>query len=228
VQRAGAGTRGDTLSDHATAAVTMAKQYDQAYFDRWYRDPRQRVKHSGEFVRKVRLALSLAEYYLGRPVETVIDIGCGEGHWRAPLLAERPRLRYLGVDGSAYVVARYGRHRNLHRVGFAQLPELAERAGSLLGGDASCDLLVCSDVLHYVASSELALGLPAFARLSHGMAWIEMFCRGDDFVGDDDGFIARPRDWYRRTLAKAGWLALGSNAWLNRDLRERASVLELA
>jgi hypothetical protein len=40
-------------------SIRMAKQYDRAYFDRWYRDPKQRVKHGGEFNRKVRLALSL-------------------------------------------------------------------------------------------------------------------------------------------------------------------------
>lgn len=206
----------------------MVKQYDQAYFDRWYRNPRERVKDPGEFVRKVRLALSMAEYYLGRPVESVLDVGCGEGHWRAPLLAARPGLRYLGVDASSYVVQRFGRQRNLHRVAFAELPMLAERAGSLFGGAATVDLLVCSDVIHYLSARDLALGLPAFAQLCQGVAWIEMFCRGDQFVGDDDGFIARPREWYRRTMARHGWLALGSNGWLSRDQHERASILELA
>jgi SAM-dependent methyltransferase len=205
----------------------MAKQYDRAYFDRWYRDPKQRVKHGGEFLRKVRLALAIAEYYLGRPVETVLDVGCGEGHWRAPLLAERPRLHYLGVDASDYVVRRYGRTRNLHQVSFAELPRLADHAGMLFGGVASVDLLVCSDVVHYVPTAELSTGLSTFSRLCHGVAWIEMFCRGDEFVGDDDGFIARPRSWYLRTLTGAGWLPLGSNAWLHAGLRERASVLEL-
>jgi SAM-dependent methyltransferase len=206
----------------------MAKQYDRAYFDRWYRDPRQKVKHGGEFTRKVRVALSLAEYYLGRPVVSVLDVGCGEGHWRAPLLAERPHLHYVGVDASDYVVARYGRTRNLHQFGFTDLPSLADHAAALFRGMPSVDLLVCSDVVHYVGSADLAIGLPAFSKLCHGVAWIEMFCRGDEFVGDDDGFIARPREWYRRTLARTGWLPLGSNAWLHRGLRERASVLELA
>lgn len=206
----------------------MVKHYDQAYFDRWYRDPKQKVKHGAEFARKVRLALSVAEYYLGRPVESVLDVGCGEGHWRAPLLAERPRLHYLGVDASDYVVRRFGRTRNLHRVGLAELPRLAEHAGRLFGGMPSVDLLVCSDVIHYVPTADLALGLPAFRTLCHGVAWIEMFCRGDEFVGDDDGFIARPRAWYLRALGRTGWLPLGSNAWLHEGLRERASVLELA
>src|SRR5690606_26687004 len=57
----------------------MDKTYDQAYFDRWYRDGgiggRQRL------ARKVALAVATAEYHLERPLKSVLDIGCGEGAW---------------------------------------------------------------------------------------------------------------------------------------------------
>jgi hypothetical protein len=45
--------------------------------------------------RKVALAVASAEYYLERPIRSVLDIGCGEGAWRAPLLKLRPKVEYL-------------------------------------------------------------------------------------------------------------------------------------
>ena len=43
-----------------------SKSYDEAYFKKWYRDPRTRV-HAPEAVRrKVRMVVGAAEYFLGR------------------------------------------------------------------------------------------------------------------------------------------------------------------
>src|SRR6187200_1861227 len=97
----------------AGTRAPMNKRYDQAYFDRWYRDRRYRVKSPQVLHRKVALALSVAEYYLGRQVRTVLDVGCGEGAWFAPLHAMRPNIKYTGVDQSEYAVLRYGRSRNI-------------------------------------------------------------------------------------------------------------------
>src|SRR5687768_10367650 len=78
---------------------SMSKQYDQAYFERWYRDPAKKdhaVGSTARLARKVALAVATAEYHLERPIRTVLDIGCGEGAWRAPLLKLRPKASYLG------------------------------------------------------------------------------------------------------------------------------------
>ncbi|HRQ66564.1 MAG TPA: class I SAM-dependent methyltransferase, partial [Xanthomonadaceae bacterium] len=83
----------------------MSKVYDRAYFDRWYRGS-DRVGRGGTLARKVALAVAVAEYHLARPIASVLDIGCGEGAWRAPLLQLRPRIDYLGLDSSEYAVAR--------------------------------------------------------------------------------------------------------------------------
>ena len=83
----------------------MEKRYDQSYFDRWYRDGG--IGDRARLARKVLLAVATAEYHLERPIRTVLDIGCGEGPWRAPLLKARPGVRYLGFDGSEYAIARY-------------------------------------------------------------------------------------------------------------------------
>ena len=88
------------------------KTYDRAYFDRWYRQGQ--IGGPARLARKVALAVATAEYHLERPIRTVLDIGCGEGAWRAPLLKLRPKLHYLGFDSSEYAIQRYGARHNLH------------------------------------------------------------------------------------------------------------------
>src|SRR6188508_1192390 len=90
-----------------------AKSYDRAYFDRWYRDAAQAVIQREHLARRVRLAVAAAEWVLDRPIESVLDIGAGEGTWRAVLRRLRPRARYLGLDPSAYAVKRFGHAREL-------------------------------------------------------------------------------------------------------------------
>ena len=116
------------------------KVYDEAYFEAWYR--RRGMGSPAALARKVALAVSLAEYFLGRPLRSVLDVGCGEGAWRAPLLELRPKLRYLGVDSSEYAISRYGARRNLQYLPFADLAALQPAS--------PFDLLVCSDVMHYL------------------------------------------------------------------------------
>ena len=195
-----------------------AKVYDRRYFDRWYRTPRQRTGLRSLLERKVALALAVAEYHLGHPVRSVLDVGCGEGAWRAPLLKARPKLHYLGVDASEYAVARHGMRRNLKLARFGQLAEL--RFG------APVDLLVCADVLHYLDAAEIRRGLSGFAELCDGVAFVEVFARGDAFVGDTVYFHARPASTYRDWLRAAGFTAAGSHCYLGARLAAASSALE--
>jgi SAM-dependent methyltransferase len=194
----------------------MTKTYDRRYFDHWYRD--RDIHDPKRLARTVALAVSVAEHYLERPVRSVLDIGCGEGVWRAPLLKLRPKARYLGFDGSEYAIARHGARRNLHLARFGDF--------AWLRPCAPVDLLVCADVLHYVPSRELALGLPGLAELCGGVAYLETFAAGDEFEGDTDGFQPRKAAWYRSRLRAQGFTAVGSHCWLGPALAGSASALE--
>ncbi|WP_242108386.1 class I SAM-dependent DNA methyltransferase [Luteimonas aquatica] len=195
----------------------MNKRYDRHYFDRWYRKGgiggRQRL------ARKVALAVATAEYHLERPLRSVLDVGCGEGAWRAPLLALRPKARYLGFDSSEYAIARYGHRRNLR---FARFGDFAQ-----LRPCAPVDLLVCSDVMHYLDARELARGLPGLADLCGGVAFLETFAREDETEGDEHDYRARPGSFYRRRFEALGFRALGSHCWLSPVLAGQAMALEL-
>ena len=198
----------------------MKKSYDRTYFDRWYRDPAQAVILGGHLARRVRLAVSAAEYVLERDVESVLDVGCGEGPWRPILRKMRPGARYVGIDPSPYVVARYGRTRGIVQGGVGDLgsPALA-RALLTKGARPPFDLIVCSDVLHYVDSKDLARGLKAIGRwIGGGLAFLEFFTRDDDTEGDTEDFRKRTAATYARHLRAAGLTHLGLHCYVGRDV----------
>src|SRR5690606_1708598 len=194
----------------------MEKRYDREYFHRVYRHGdiggRQRL------ARKVALAVATAEYHLERPLRSVLDVGCGEGAWRAPLLKLRPKLQYLGFDSSEYAITRYGRSRNLHFARFADFEQLCPCP--------PVDLLVCSDVLHYLPARELDRGLPGLAELCGGVAFLETFGREDQAEGDEHDFKQRPATFYRRRFEAAGFRQLGSHCWLSPAIAPAATALE--
>ncbi|MCU1346998.1 MAG: Methylase involved in ubiquinone/menaquinone biosynthesis, partial [Acidobacteria bacterium] len=194
------------------------KQYDRSYFDKWYRG-RARVNSSAEVRRKVTLAVSIAEYFLRGPVRSVLDVGCGEAAWLPHLRALRPKVDYLGLDPSEYVVKRYGASRNIRRASFGELQSLRLRR--------TFDLIVCSDVLHYVPDPEIRDGVEEIVRLASGIVYFEVLTKEDDIVGDLDGFIRRPAKWYRAQFGNAGLTAAGPYSWLAPVLRAEAAELEV-
>jgi len=204
----------------ATGEATMAKQYDHAYFEKWYRNEKHRVGSRAELARKVAMVVHLAEYYLARPLRNVLDVGCGEAPWRAHLKKLRPGIDYRGLDSSEYAVARYGRTRN---IGFATFGQLGE-----LRFDERFDLIVCSDVLHYVPAGELRRGLSGFGDLLEGLAFLEAFTSRDNASGDTTGFVARSPAWYRTQFVDAGLLPCGSHSYLSTRLRRSVAALEVA
>ncbi|NII09303.1 class I SAM-dependent methyltransferase [Oleiagrimonas sp. C23AA] len=194
------------------------KIYDQAYFDKWYRDPAHAVASPAELKRKVAMVLAQAEFYLGRSVRTVLDVGCGEGRWRAPLRKLRPNIDYRGLDASQYVAMRYARSRNIGLARFGQLGQLRF--------EHAFDLIICTDVLHYLAPSEIREGLAGFDELLEGLAFLEVYTMRDDVAGDRQGFKARSPRWYLQAFAEVGLMPVGSHCYLSPRLMRKVAALE--
>src|SRR5215212_7636602 len=168
-------------------AIRTVKVYDRNYFEHWYRHPRHRVATRESLTRKVRLAVSVTEYLLGRQIRSVLDVGCGEAPWFPVLRRMRPAVRYVGVDSSEYAVERYGVKRNIRYGTLGTLDTIRSLRVS--------DLVVCADVLQYVDMAEAARGLRAIRRLVGGAAYIEAFTIEDNMEGDHKG-------WHERTTAE--------------------------
>jgi SAM-dependent methyltransferase len=183
------------------------KAYDRAYFDRWYRDPSDRVATADVLRRKVRLAVSVAEFLLGRPIRTVVDVGCGEASWLPVLRSLRRNVRYVGVESSAYALERFGRERNIRRGTLGTLDRLRL--------PRRVDLVVCADVLQYVGTREIERGLAAIQRMLTGVAYIEAFTTIDGMEGDRDGWHDRTAADYRRLFSRARLTQCGPYCFTN-------------
>jgi len=195
------------------------KRYDRTYFDKWYRSARDRVTSAAEVRRKVEMAVAVAEYMLRRPLRNMLDVGCGEGAWFTHLKALRPRAKYLGVDPSGYVVERFGRVRNIVQGAFADVASLDL--------DELYDVVVCSDVLHYLEEREIRAGLHTLVRVAGGILFLEVLTKEEDIIGDLEGLIRRPASWYRRLFGEAGLVSIAPYTWLAPPMRLFASKLEL-
>ena len=208
------------MASPTVPATAGSKSYDEAYFSKWYKDPRTRVHAPDAVRRKVRLVVSVAEYFLRRKVRSVLDIGSGEGRWRAELRRLRPEIRYAGVDPSEYVVRRHGKRRNIHLGSFGQLHELSLGRGY--------DLVVCADVLQYVGDAPLTRGVRHIASVLRGVAFLEAYTTGDEMEGDLQDWHPRSGERYRRIFSDAGLVACGLHCYLGRELAENAVEMELA
>ncbi|MBL8959847.1 MAG: class I SAM-dependent methyltransferase, partial [Gemmatimonadetes bacterium] len=201
-------------------SIRPAAHYDQAYFDKWYRHPKHRVKSPLDIRRQLGFVVAATEYILERPVTKVLDVGAGEGNWGQALKALRPRAKYYGVDPSAYAVERFGKARNIRRGGFGDLADLR------LPDDF--DLVLCCGVMNYVPPAELSTGLRWLTTACVGVAYFEIFTAADDAVGDFSRSAARsPRSW-RALLKRTGWTPLGMHLYLRSDMAGIAAALERA
>jgi len=200
------------------------KSYDRAYYDHWYRHPRFRVSKKPDRECKVHLAVSVAEYIVGRSIRSVLDIGCGEGFWYRVLRRLRPGIRYIGVDPSEYAVTRYGASRHIRLGCFGTFGRLRL--------PRTFDLVICADALQYVNDEDAARGLRAIGdklRGPHGgVAYIEAYTAEDNMIGDREEWVERSAAHYRRLFRRAGLTLCGPQCYTDRDCLREPLTFDLA
>ena len=199
--------------------MPTVRQYDQRYFDKWYRNPRYRVKTAHELARQVAFVVGATEHMLGRTVRSVLDVGCGEGNWLAPLRRMRPRIQYTGIDRSEYAVKRFGASRNIRLGTIDSLDRLRLRE--------RYDLVLCVGMLNYLDSTQLARGLGQVYDRAGGIAYLEIFTGADRGVfGDTMGAELRSPAWYRARLRAARFVSCGMHLYVPDWLRGQTSAME--
>ena len=168
-----------------------ASQFDQAYYDRYYFNPRTRIAEPGYFD---RVAAFVGAYLklLDCPVGQVLDVGCGAGLLHPGLRRAFPRLRLTGIDASPWACARYG-----WRCVTIEEYRTARRF----------DLVICHDVLQYLPEREAVRALANLGRLCCGALYFSVLTAEDwrrnaDRGRTDAGVHLRPAAWYRARLAR--------------------------
>lgn len=196
--------------------MTRVKRYDRDYFDRWYRD--RKIGSTADLARTVALAVAMTEQLLARPLRSVLDVGAGEGRWQPLLHRLRPGTRYAGVDSSEWAVGRWARRRNL-RLGSIDTLDQLGLAGPF-------DLIVASDILHYLPTPVLRRGMQQIVALLGGVAFLPTFTAQDEIEGDRAHFQRRTAATYRSIFAKAGLIPLGMYAWTLKGRKPDLAKLE--
>ncbi len=199
-------------------APEVGKQFDEAYFRRWYRAGVVSVQEPADLEREVALTLAVTESLLGRPVGSVLDVGCGEGQWRRAVKRRRPSATYLGVDPSEYVVRRHGTRRNIRLGTFEGLRATI--------GRSQFDLVVCSGMLNYLSEKALRAGLRHVANATRCVAYLELYTRRDQLHGDLQGIQRQGAAQARAALRRAGLIACGMHCYVPRRHAWRLAELE--
>jgi hypothetical protein len=101
------------------------------------------------------------------------------------------------------------------------------RALARAGASPPFDLVVCSDVLHYVPTRELAPGLATLARwIGGGVLFLEFFTSRDETEGDAEAFQARTPAAYARALQRAGLVHLGLHCYVGAKVKREIMAME--
>jgi 2-polyprenyl-3-methyl-5-hydroxy-6-metoxy-1,4-benzoquinol methylase len=180
--------------------------FGSEYFRKFYLDPKSRVTTRAEMRARARLiAAILVE--ISVPVRTILDAGCGIGLLQKPFAEVLPRARYVGLELSEYLCARYGWTR-----------------GSVVDHVArhQSDLVVCYDVLQYLDDRGAARAIANLARLTRTAVYVCALTNEDwrancDRKLTDRAVHLRPGAWYRRRL-KRHFRYLGFGVWLRKDV----------
>ena len=114
--------------------LIRARKFDSAYFRKYYFTASTRVTTAAEMRGRARL-IAAALRHAAIPVRSILDAGCGIGLLRKPFAEAMPRARYVGLEASEYLCARYGWIPG-------SVADFTPRAPS--------DLVVCYDVLQYL------------------------------------------------------------------------------
>jgi SAM-dependent methyltransferase len=187
------------MADRQKAPRNQARgphQFDAEYYARFYGDPATRVVDAAAVQ---TLATFVAAYLrqLDVPVQSILDVGCGVGHWRTAAAKLWPTASYHGVEYSEYLCREYGFHH-----------------GSITDFDAAAhcgrdhfDLVVCQGVLQYLDDRQAARAIRNLAQWCDGALYLEALTARDwrhncDRTRTDGNVHRRSGHWYRQRLRR--------------------------
>ncbi len=176
--------------------------FDRGYYRRFYGDPKTAVNSRSEVRRRAGL-IGAAARHLDVRVRRILDVGCGVGSLRTPLVGEFPGATWVGVEFSEYACDRFGWQRG-------DLQDLRVRG--------RFDLVVCYDVLQYLDDRAARRGMRNLARVCRGALYFGALTREDwkdnclRACTDRTPWV-RPAEWYRRELLQA-FVPVGLGMWV--------------
>lgn len=181
-----------------------SRRFDADYYRRFYGRRDTRVSEPTAIA---RLAAFVIGYmlHLDMPLRSVLDLGCGLGHWRRAISRLAPKARYHGVEFSDYLCRRHGWTQG-SVVDFATTRRH--------------DLVVCQGVLQYLDDDDAVRAIDNLGQLAPGALYVEALTARDwrencDRSVTDGDVNLRTGAWYRRRLHRH-FVPLGGGLFANR------------
>jgi len=179
--------------------------FDEAYYHRFYRDPKTRAVEEEQIWKLAAFVLSYLEH-LGVPVRSVLDVGCGLGMWRDALLRLNPGIVHTGLEFSGHLCEEYGwTHESL----------------TTYQTETAYDLVVCQSVLQYVPDEDIPAAVKNLAQWCRGGLYLEIVTKEDwdqncDRSVTDGKIFKRSAEWYRNHIRKH-FVSCGGGVFVPRD-----------
>ena len=184
--------------------TASAEPFGEAFFRRFYLNPKTRVVTQKEMVRRANLIAAFVQH--GElEVRSILDVGCGLGLMRDQLLRHFPKAKYTGLEVSQYLCEKHG---------------WTQGSAHTFESPRPFDLVVCYDVFQYLPVRPAAAGIRNLARLCNGVLHFGALTREDwelycDKRRTDRNVHIRPAEWYRKRLARS-FINAGSGMFVRR------------
>jgi 2-polyprenyl-3-methyl-5-hydroxy-6-metoxy-1,4-benzoquinol methylase len=182
------------------------RQFDARYYRRFYLRAATRAMSQPETERRAALVAGVVAQ-LELPVKRILDMGCGLGWFKSPLLETFINASYTGVEYSEYLCREYGWQQ-----------------GSVVDyvGRGQFELIICCDVLQYLDDQEATRAIDNLARLCRGALYLHVPTKLDwktimDPSGTDNKVHVRSGRWYQQRLRKH-FHHVGNGVLVKRDV----------
>jgi len=169
--------------------MSALKAFDADYYAYYYENKHTRAVAPEDTARLANFVLAYMAF-LKLPLKQVLDVGCGLGYWRAPLLAAQPKLKYRGIEYSEYLCRKFG---------------WTQSAAQDYLDSRKYDLIICQSVLQYLPDKAALKAIKNFACMSRGVLYLEAPTKQDwaknvERESTDGDVYLRTAAWYRRAL----------------------------
>ena len=183
----------------------MGDTFDADYYERHYGSAETRVHSADEVAKLTTAVVSFIEWWQ-HPIETVLDVGAGVGHWGAWFKKHRPKVQYRSTEFSAHAAKKYGHE---------------QRDITKWRAKETFDLVVCQGVLPYLDDAGAAKAIENLSAMAGAFLYLESITKRDirevcDVDKTDIKVHDRTGKWYRARLDKH-FLEVGCGIWCKRD-----------
>lgn len=185
------------------------RRFDEAYYHRFYLDPKTRVVSPDEHAALAEFVFAFARWN-HHEIKSVLDIGAGVGLWKGwiekNLNQKKKKVQYTGTEVSQAMCKQHG---FLHR----DIARWRDRKKH--------DLIICQGVLQYLPDPDVAPAVANIASMSKGLVYLEITTRADlrektDESRTDSDIFVRNGSYYRGILNKH-LVNVGCGLWWVKD-----------